>query len=89
MARCDKLFSKAQRAPAALRFSELCALAECWGYEFREQRGSHRKYKHEHLRLPIPHALQVFQNDKGKAKPYQVRQLLDAIAYTSEHHSPY
>ncbi len=79
MGKCDKLLEKARNAPHNLRFSELCALAACWGYELTAKRGSHRKYKHAYLRLPALHAMQVFQNVKGAAKPYQVDQLLDAI----------
>ena len=85
MRKCDKLLEKARNAPHNLRFNELCALAKCWGYALSAHRGSHRKYKHTFLRLPALHAMHVFQNVQGKAKPYQIDQLLDAIAYIEEH----
>lgn len=57
-----------------MRFSELCQLAECYGFELARQRGSHRIYK-----KPGRRELMNFQDDAGKAKEYQVKQLLSAI----------
>lgn len=75
MARCDDLLAKARTNPAGLRFKELCALAECQGWEFARQRGSHRMYK-----KPGRRELMDFQEGRnGAAMAYQVRQLLDAI----------
>ena len=84
MARCDKLLKKATTSATSLRFAELCAPAECWGYEAKGGRGSHRKFKHRTLQLPVRYAMMVFQDTKGEAKPYQVRQLLEAIAHIRE-----
>lgn len=89
MPRCDKLESRARQAPASIRFADLCRLAECWGYEFVSQRGSHVKYKHARLRLPAAHAMQTFQEREGKGVAYQVRQLLDGIDYIREHFPEY
>ena len=75
MGRCEKLHARALRNPAGLRFEELCYLAECVGFEFSRQRGSHRIYRHFELRKTIS-----FQNHQGEGKPYQVRQLLQIIA---------
>lgn len=74
MHRCDKLLRKAQDAPGSLKFMELCYLAECYGFEFVRQDGSHRLYKRK--RYP---RLMNFQSEGGNAKEYQVRQLLMAI----------
>jgi hypothetical protein len=74
MSKCDKLLKRARQAPKAVRFEELCALAECYGFVFARQEGSHRVYKH-----PAFRGIMDFQNDNGQAKPYQVRQLLEAI----------
>jgi predicted RNA binding protein YcfA (HicA-like mRNA interferase family) len=49
-------------------------LAECFGFERRRQKGSHLVLVAEGLRRPL-----VVQDVKGGAKPYQVRQLLEAI----------
>jgi predicted RNA binding protein YcfA (HicA-like mRNA interferase family) len=75
MPKCDKLLDQARSTPSNLRFTDLCALAECYGFVFARQRGSHRQYK----RPGYPKTIN-FQPDKnGKAKDYQVKQLLDAI----------
>jgi len=57
-----------------MRFSEVCQLAECYGFEFARQKGSHRMYK-----KPGRTGLMNFQDDRGKAKEYQVKQLLAVI----------
>lgn len=74
MSKCDKLLKRARPASKAVRFEELCALAECYGFVFARQEGSHRVYKH-----PTYRDIMNLQNDNGQAKPYQVRQLLEAI----------
>lgn len=80
MANCDKLLQKARESPAGLRFEEACQLAECYGFDFSRQKGSHRIYK-------CPGRKEFFnlQPDKsGKAKSLQVKQILDIIADTSD-----
>jgi hypothetical protein len=74
MSKCDKLLKRARQAPKGVRFKELCALAECYGFVFARHEGSHHVYKH-----PTFRRIMDFQNDNGQAKPYQVRQLLEAI----------
>ena len=74
MPTCDKLLDQARRSQNNVRFADVCALAECYGFVFDRQNGSHRQY----IR-PGYAARLNFQNDKGKAKPYQVRQLLKII----------
>ena len=74
MGKCDKLLAKASRNPSGLRFTELCQLAECAGFELSRQRGSHRIFRHRGLGRTL--SLQDFQ---GQAKPYQVRQVLAII----------
>ncbi|MBI5246603.1 MAG: type II toxin-antitoxin system HicA family toxin [Elusimicrobia bacterium] len=74
MVRLAKLLQLARRNPGGLRFSDLCRLAEAFGFRLRRQKGSHRIYAHEGTRR-----IMNFQNDRGTAKAYQVRQLLDCI----------
>lgn len=75
----QKLLEKARRAPNSLRYSDLCRLAEYFGWEFERQAGtSHRIYVNRRL-SGRPGELLNFQNRDGKAKPYQVRQLVSAI----------
>jgi hypothetical protein len=57
-----------------LRFKRLCLIAEAFGFQFKGGRGSHRIYYQEGIR-----ELLNFQNVNGKAKPYQVRQLIKII----------
>jgi predicted RNA binding protein YcfA (HicA-like mRNA interferase family) len=79
MADCNKLLRRARRSSTGFRFDELCQLAECFGFEFARQEGSHHVYKR-------PGTMQTmnFQDNKGKAKPYQVKQLLAFISTLQE-----
>jgi hypothetical protein len=79
MASCAKLLEAARNNPAGLRFAELCKLAECHGWRFSRQRGSHRSYVRDGTPRPL-----TFQDYRGAAKAYQVRQLLDAIDVLGE-----
>lgn len=70
----EKLIRSARNSPASLHFTDLCKLAEAFGFVFQRQKGSHRVYSHDGSKQ-----IMNFQNDHGKAKAYQVRQLLDCI----------
>lgn len=74
MAKCIKLLDAARAKPEGVGFSDLCALAECYGWVFARQRGSHWMYKRENPRL-----MNFQEAANGRAKGYQVRHLLDAI----------
>lgn len=74
MADCEKLLARARTSPKNVRFTEVCQLAECYGFTFARGDGSHRVYKRDGW----PKVMN-FQDDNGKAKPYQVKQLLNAI----------
>ncbi len=67
----QKLLVKALRNPAGLRFEELCALAEAFGFTRARTNGSHHIFIH-----PAVQELVNLQNVAGDAKAYQVRQLL-------------
>ena len=79
MSKCDKLLAKAKNSKNNFSFSDICDLAECYGYAFDHQIGSHKIYKNPRPDFG-PFQFMNFQSVKGKAKPYQVRQLLRAIA---------
>ena len=79
MSKCDKLLKKAERSPNNFSFADICELAECSGFRFVRQSGSHAIYENEKL-LPKDGRIMNFQNVHGKAKPYQVKQLLKAIS---------
>ncbi len=84
MAKCDKLLEKARNSPHNFRFEDLCKLAECYGWiSTRHLRSSHQIY----FNPDFPNhdgATMNFQDRSGKAKPSQIRQLLDAIDRLNE-----
>ena len=69
-----KLLKKLLSGHKNVRFSEIVALAEAFGFQLDRINGSHHIFFHE----KIPELLNL-QNVKGKAKPYQVRQMLQLI----------
>ncbi|MCY7376770.1 MAG: hypothetical protein LH472_12490 [Pyrinomonadaceae bacterium] len=83
MSKCDKLLEKAANSPNNFSFTEICQLAECYGFEFQRQSGSHVLYENLSLEI-LEYRLMNFQNFKGKAKPYQVKQLLKAISILND-----
>ena len=66
-----KLLEQALRNPAGLRFEEAKKLAEAFGFRLDRINGSH----HIFVRAGVPRLVNL-QNCGGKAKVYQVRQLL-------------
>jgi len=75
MGNLKKLFQKAISKPNNLSFEDACSLAECIGFEFKRQKGDHKIFKNPKLKNEIIN----LQNVSGKAKPYQVKQLLKII----------
>ncbi len=74
MTRRQKLIQKARNNPAGIRFEELCLLAEHMGFHRRGGKGSHIVYEKDGVEEIL-----TFQDWKGMAKPYQVRQMLAVI----------
>ncbi|NWG12884.1 MAG: type II toxin-antitoxin system HicA family toxin [Acidobacteria bacterium] len=66
-----KLLRKALASPSNLRFEQACALARAFGFHLSRVSGSHHIFAH-----PNVNELLNLQEVRGKAKPYQVRQLL-------------
>ena len=64
-----------QSNPAGIRFSDLCKVCDHFFEQARQASGSHRVYKTPWIGDPRVN----IQNDKGKAKAYQVKQVLKAI----------
>jgi hypothetical protein len=75
MVKLDDLLIKIQRNPKDVRFSELCKICDHFFGEPRQKKSSHRIYKTPWQGDPRVN----IQNDKGKAKIYQVKQVLLAI----------
>ena len=70
----QKLLQKALSSPANLRFEDACALARAFGFHLSRVKGSHHIFAHPSVR-----ELVNLQEVKGKAKPYQVKQLLALV----------
>jgi hypothetical protein len=75
MSSVEKILEQMRTEPANLRFSELQRVCETYFGKPRQNGSSHAIYK-----TPWPGNPRVnIQNNKGKAKAYQVRQVLLAI----------
>ena len=64
-----------KRNPKGIRFQDLCNVCDHYFGEARQTGSSHRVYKTPWQGDPRVNV----QNDKGKAKAYQVKQVLKAI----------
>ncbi len=84
MPRMEDIVVRMRAGPKHIRFSELCSVCEHYFGESRQAGGSHRIYKTPWQGDPRVN----IQNDQGKAKAYQVRQVLKAIERVEyENHS--
>jgi hypothetical protein len=71
----EKILQQMRDQPAAVRFADLKKVCEAYFGKPRQSGSSHVIYK-----TPWPGDPRVnIQNAKGKAKPYQVRQVMLAI----------
>jgi hypothetical protein len=75
MASVADILDQMKRNPTGIRFNDLCKVCDYYFGEPHQRGGSHRIYK-----TPWPGDPRVnIQDNQGKAKPYQVRQVLKAI----------
>jgi hypothetical protein len=80
MADAEKILDQMRRDPAGLRFADLMKVCEKFFGKPRQTASSHVIFK-----TPWPGDPRInIQNDKGKAKAYQVRQVLLAIEKLKE-----
>ena len=71
----DGIVARMRRNPKGVRFAELCKVCEHYFGKPRQSASSHRIYT-----MPWAGDPRVnIQSARGKAKPYQVRQVLLAI----------
>jgi hypothetical protein len=71
----DELLKKMRNNPNGIRFAELAKICDFYFGEARQSGSSHKIYK-----TPWPGDPRVnIQNSRGKAKAYQVKQVLLAI----------
>ena len=75
MASVEDILTHMRRNPRGIRFNDLCKVCDHYFGESRQKGSSHRVYKTPWQGDPRVN----IQNDKGKAKAYQVRQVLKAI----------
>ncbi len=69
-----KLLRKVLASPVNVRFEEACALARAFGFDQSRVKGSHNIFVHPSVR-----ELLNLQDVRGKAKAYQLRQLLQLV----------
>jgi len=75
----DGVYQRMLRNPENIRFSDLCRVCDHYFGEFR-QKGGHRVYKMPWSGDPMIN----IQDDSGKAKAYQIRQVIKAIERLGE-----
>jgi hypothetical protein len=84
MSSIEDTISEMRNNPKGVRFSDLCRVCEKYFGQPRQKGTSHRIYRTPWLGDPRVN----IQDDKGKAKVYQVRQVLKAIErWDYENHS--
>ncbi len=71
----EKIVEVMRRNPAGVRFADLVKVCEHYFGEPRHNKTSHMKFRTPWKGEPFVN----IQDWKGQAKPYQVRQVLDAI----------
>jgi len=57
-----------------VKYNDFVTLVLAFGYEYVRSNGSHNMYEHK----DVPELLNI-QNNKGEAKPYQVKQFLNFV----------
>lgn len=81
MSKSDKILQAMEAAPQNVAFSDLAKLCAHYFGEPRNKGTSHYVYK---TPWPGDPRVNIQKGDNGKAKPYQVRQVLAAIAKLKE-----
>ena len=82
MANVADLVAQMRLNPKGIRFSELCKVCDYYFGKPRQSGSSHRVYKTPWQGDPRVN----IQNEQGKAKAYQIRQVLRAIDRLEEQH---
>jgi len=75
MGQIKDILKEIRQNPANVRFTDLCKVCEHYFGKARQSGSSHRVYKTPWQGDPRVN----IQNSKGKAKAYQVKQVLKAI----------
>lgn len=80
MANIDSILDRMKNNPKSVKFSDLCKVCDFYLGSPRQQGSSHRVYKTPWTGDPRVN----IQNSSGQAKPYQVKQVLQAIERIKE-----
>lgn len=83
MSTVEDIVGRMRHNPKGIRFGDLCRVCESYFGQPRQKKTSHRVYKTPWSGDPRVN----IQDDKGMAKVYQVKQVLQAIERL-EHESP-
>jgi hypothetical protein len=75
MDKLEAIIQQMRQNPENVRFADLCKICDLYFGKARQKSSSHRIYKTPWQGDPRVN----IQNHKGKAKPYQVKQVLRAI----------
>ena len=75
MAKIKAILTQMRQNPKGIRFQDLCKACDYYFGKARQSGSSHRIYKTPWQGDPRVN----IQNDKGKAKVYQVKQVVKAI----------
>lgn len=82
MSDIEDLVDHMRKAPASVRYTDICRVCDHYFGKARQESTSHRIYKTPWLGDPRVN----IQNDRGKAKAYQVKQVLKAIDKMEDSH---
>ena len=82
MAKIENILHQMKQNPKNVRFNDLCKVCEFYFGEARQSGSSHRVYKTPWIGDPRVN----IQNSKGKAKAYQVKQVIFAVEKTEVDH---
>lgn len=80
MGQIEKLLNEIYKNPTNVKFTDLCRVCEHYFGKARQSGSSHRIYKTPWQGDPRVN----IQNSKGKAKAYQVKQVIKAIERLEE-----
>lgn len=74
MVKKRKILQRAYDGSKNIRFGDFVTLLIAFGFTLERTSGSHQVFSHEKIPRPFP-----IQDVNGKAKPYQVKQLLKFV----------
>lgn len=84
MGKTDDIIKQMKQNPKDVRFADLCKVCDLYFGQARQKSSSHRIYKTPWQGDPRVN----IQNQKGKPKAYQVKQVLKAIDRLEVEHGP-